>query len=631
MARSSQKLSSKTVQTATKANSPRLTVETVLSVDALRRVWRAVKKTYREQLVRDPLDLLAFEANLDANLKQLVFTIRWGKYRPTPPTIIRAAKRDGMTRPLSFLEITDTLVLKAITDAMQNYLHKDLPSCVGFSRSQIKSFGVAGEGYETWIQAWLRHQEIVKDLLKRKGCKWVVQSDISNFFPSIDHRLLRQLVMKCTRAEERLVNLLFYLLESMAWRPAYSENRNVGLPQENYDASRILAHAFLQPVDLEFQSEIEEGRYARWMDDFIIAVRDPQEGRAILRRLEQALEERGLFPNTAKSKIITSKDFANGLYPKVNKYLDRVHESTMSYQRGRRVRRSTFDKKLREFLKTPEGERQPTWDRVLRRFYTESRRIESAVLEAYAVEHLRQFPACASNIMSYLLGRPFSRTLLRDILAYLQSAHNIYEDVEIRVYEFLLAWCFPADRQIRRYVADKCLDHFFARNGYRAPLTEHARGLISLMLYKFGTARHLDELARFFSTNRVHSPAFARFAVCVLAGTDSHREKAFAFAEKLEDRAMRRLHSFLTTVVREPEAHKKLLKQYVKTQRRMSPMYIFFPARMLPLVRLVRSNRAFRSEWDCHLTGVLRTLKKSKPPFRDGISIQFIERELARA
>jgi len=607
-----------------------LTVDKVISEEMLRQVWKAVKKSYHDQLIRDPLDLLAFEANLDTNLKQLEFTIRDNRYRPIPHTVVRAAKRDGMTRPLSFLEITDTLVLKAITDAMQGVLHKGFPSCVGFARSQQKSFDTDEEDYETWIQAWLRHQRVVKDLLEQKGCEWVVESDIGNFFLSVNHRPLHQLVAQRTGAEERLINLLFFILESMTWRPAYSENRHVGLPQENYDASRILAHAFLQPVDMRFQSEIEGGRYARWVDDFVIAVPNPQEGRSVLRRLEQALEDRGLFPNSAKSKVVKAQDFVESLYPEWNAFLDRVHESTKNLHKKHDISRSTFDKKLNAFLGIPEKERLKTWDRVLRRFYTESRRIGSAILENHAIRHLREFSACAPKIMSYLLGRPFSRELLQDILAYLKSQDNIYQDVEIWVYEFLLAWCFPADSAVTQLVADNCLDHFFARNSHPKPLTEHARGLISLMLYKFGTTHHIAELAKAFFTNRVHDPTFARYVICVLAGTDTYREDAFAAAEKFEDRAMRRLHSFLTTVAREPQAFKNTLKQYVTAQKRTPPTYFFFPARMLPLVRLVRTNRPFRLEWDRYLGSVVKRLKSSEQPLYDEKSIQFIAQEISR-
>lgn len=608
----------------------RPTVSDVLSAEALRSVWRAIKKSYREELVRDPLDLLAFEANLDTNLKQLEFTIRSDKYRPTSTTVIRAAKRDGMTRPLSFLEITDVLVLKAITDSMQKVLHDGFPSCVGFARSRQKSFGTSAEDYETWIQAWLRHQAVVKDLLEQKGCNWVVESDISNFFPSVNHRLLHQLVAQRTGAEERLINLLFFILESMTWRPAYGGNPNVGLPQENYDASRILAHAFLKRVDDAFQPEIANELYARWVDDFVIAVPNPQEGRRVLRRLEQALEDRGLFPNSAKSRIVRAEDFAASLYPELNDFLDKVHESTKNSRKKDRVERSTFEEQLKRFLEIKESDRRGTWDRILRRFYTQSRRIESAILETYAIDHLRQFPACASNIMSYLLGRPFSNTLLRGILDYLGSPDNIYEDVEIMIYEFLLQWSFPADTTICRFVADNCLDHFFGRQGYKPPLTEHARGIITLAVYKFGMPGHIDQLAKFFQANRVHDPAFARHAVCVLAGTDTYRGDAFATAEKFEDRAMRRLHSFLTTVAREPRTYESVLRQYVHVQEIKPPTYFFFPARMLPLVRLVRGDRAFRPEWDRHLSNVVNKLKSSKQPLCDERSIQLIEQELAR-
>ena len=164
-----------------------LTVDEILSADHLQMVWNAIKESYHEQLVRDPLDLLAFEADLESNLKQLAFQARRNHYRPGPPDIIRAAKRNGLTRGLAFLEITDTLVLKAIVDALQSDLHHGFPDCVSFGRSQEKAFRASARDYETWFQAWMRHQRTVEHLLDAEGCKWVVKADVSNFFPSISH------------------------------------------------------------------------------------------------------------------------------------------------------------------------------------------------------------------------------------------------------------------------------------------------------------------------------------------------------------------------------------------------------------------------------------------------------------
>jgi hypothetical protein len=599
--------------------------ESVLSLNSLRKVWKAANEGLRDALIRDPLDHLAFEAHLDANLRELASSLAAGLYRPAPPTTVRGSKRDGLTRPLSFLEVTDTLVLKGIVDAIQPKLHQGFPSCVAFARSQKQAFVEDPSDYESWIQAWLRHDKTVKKLLEQRGCRFIAKGDVGNFFPTVSHRLLRQMVAQKTGGDEKLLNLLFFVLESMTWRPAYGENREVGLPQENYDASRILAHAFLEPLDTEFRRERAAKRYARWVDDIVVAVIDMAEGGRVLARMQRALEDRGLFLNSAKSKIIPLRNFANALYPKENAYLDRVHAGTARKPGVQRVTKAAFERRLRDFLACED--RYETWDRVLKRYYTESRRMGSGVLESYAGCHLRELPAIAENVLDYLRGRPFARSVLDTLLRYLRSGDNMYEDIEILIYEFLLEWRVP-NRQATR-VADQCLNHFFGRAGYPNPLSQYARGLMALLAYKYGTPGHMDEIAGAVSTARAHDPWLVRYCVYVLAGTDSHRQEAFRLAERYEHPGLRRTHAFLVSVANNPSSHASLLRKRVAARERKLPDYWYFPARMLPLARLARVDASFRAQWDQHLQRVVNTLKRTAAVYRDERSILLIEGEIA--
>ena len=607
-----------------------LTVDSILVAENFQKTWRAVKKNYQEQLVREPFDLLAYEVQLESNLKKLEYLVQTDKYRPKLPLIIRAAKRDGMTRALSFLDITDTIIIKTITDKLQSSLHKDFPSCVGFSRSQQKAFRSDEEDYDTWIQAWLRHQGFVNDLLQYKGCDYVVKSDVSNFFPSLSHHSLRHLVLQRTSAEEKLVNLLFFIIEYMSWRPGYCINREVGIPQEDHDSSRILAHTYMVHTDNYFAEEIEEGRYVRWVDDFIIAVRTQQEGKTILKKIEQALENSGLFINSAKSKIITKEHFAQSMFDNENNYLDEIHKITMKAHEDELYgHKEHFDEKLMMFLSIPEEKRIDNWDRVLRRFYTESRRIGSVVLENHALDHLGQYPSCARNIFKYLSTASYSINLQNSIYDYLKSGENIYEDIEIYCYEFLLKWAVSDERSIHGGIANIALDHFFARNGFSKPLTEYARGLISLLIYKYGLPADIAKLANYFLTDTIYDSAFSSYIIYILISTESYKDKALEAAVKYEDVSVRRVLNFLQLVSSNPSKVEKLLKQYTSVRDISPPGYKFFPARMLPLARITRSNLDFREEWDNHLARVLDELKKSKKNYDCG-SIRLIESELEK-
>lgn len=605
---------------------PKLTLQGVLSEGALLRVWKVLFQTSPEQLVRDPVDNVGFAANLKVNLRQLAHIVRSGVYRPSPPIIVRSAKRDGMTRPLSFLETGDQIILKALVDCLQKRLLRDFPPCVAFSRSQRPAFGDEPSDYESWFHAWLRHGNTVQTLLEQEGCKWVVKGDIANFFPTVSHRLLRQFVSQRTKAPDELINLLFFVLESMEWRPAYIENREIGLPQENYDASRTLAHAFLKAVDDSFLPEIKENRYARWMDDLVLAAPTKVEAQKLVARLQNALEAVGLYPNAAKTKVVPVEDFQRALYPAENQYLGYIHTRT---QEGKRIRRDAFERCLTAFLRLPE--RLDSWDRVLRRFYTEARRIGSAALERHWLRHLAEMPALSEAIFGYLAGRPFNRRILDRLTGYLDSDANIYQDVEILAYEFLLDWRVPVKAGVMEGLASRILDRFFARGNSKPVLSEHARDLSSLLIYKYGDATQLGQIARYFEAEAVHSPEFARYAFYVLAGTEAHRELAFAIASKFEDKSLRRLHTFVLAADTNPQAYAPLLRRFLGVRQQILPTRNYLPGRTLPMFRIVRRQASFRRELFAICRIAVAKLQSAPRSFKDELTIQFLQNELRRA
>ena len=81
----------------------------------------------------------------------------------------------------------------------------------------------------------------------------------------------------------------------------------VGLPQSNLDAPRLLAHTFLFEID-EWLSDLKNIDFARYMDDIDIGVDSLQEGRAVLRDLDLALQTRQIRLNSGKTKILSEKE-----------------------------------------------------------------------------------------------------------------------------------------------------------------------------------------------------------------------------------------------------------------------------------------------------------------------------------
>lgn len=598
----------------------RLTVNKVFKLNFLKKIWKNIKKNLIDSLVRDPLDYLAYEANLEQNLKTLCYKILSNQYNPSSQTLIRSAKKDGLTRPLAFLEIEDQIVLNAICESLEPQLLKDFPEYVNYSRSRIKVIKDSSEiDYESWFDRWLRHQDLLKKFVAEDSeYEFVVEADISNFFPSVNLRLLRQAISAKTEAEEKLLQLLFYLLHAMVNKPEYSIDHDNGLPQENHDASRMLAHFFLEPIDKDFEDWGREERYIRWMDDFRIAVTSEIEGRKCLQKLQLLLEKRGLFLNTAKSKILSREQAKSELFLDENAYLEEVHEKT---KKGEIIDISEFESKLVAFL---EKEKMGGWEKVLRRYYTEARRVRSSILERYAIQHLKEFPSSARYILKYLHGRSHTKELLNQIFDYLKSEENIYEDVEILIYELLLRWRIKYEN--RSEVVNPALDHFFGRNGWRKPLNEYCKGLIALLVYKYGDYDAVKEIANYFKgSSEKH---FVRYSYIILSATNDFKEIAERKVISSEDIGLRRLAGFIYLIRKEPDKYYRLLKNYMNPRKKKFPHMYELEPRALPLFRITKKNQQFRTtKWKNLIESTIRLLENNRDNLKDYVCIKFLIQE----
>lgn len=100
------------------------------------------------------------------------------------------------------------------------------------------------------VKRWIR-----KD---RKHTKYVLQIDITKFYPSIDHNTLKQMLRKKFKDKD-----LLWLLDAII---GSVEN---GLPIGNY-TSQWLANFYLQEFDHFIKQDLKVKHYVRYMDDCIM-------------------------------------------------------------------------------------------------------------------------------------------------------------------------------------------------------------------------------------------------------------------------------------------------------------------------------------------------------------------------
>ena len=97
-----------------------------------------------------------------------------------------------------------------------------------------------------------------------------------------------------------MVGLLFFILERLSIRDAYGESPRIGLPVDEFDCSRKLAHIFLYPHDDRMTTTVGDDAYIRWMDDQTIGVSSRAAGLKVLSHLGKSLARLHLTPMQVK-------------------------------------------------------------------------------------------------------------------------------------------------------------------------------------------------------------------------------------------------------------------------------------------------------------------------------------------
>ncbi len=97
--------------------------------------------------------------------------------------------------------------------------------------------------------------------------KYIVTTDITNYFESIQHGLLFEYLAQYGLPREA-VGVLGKLLEALKPAAGFSPTPPpVGLPVDFYDCSRILGHVFLFEHDRRCTAHAGKNAYVRWMDE----------------------------------------------------------------------------------------------------------------------------------------------------------------------------------------------------------------------------------------------------------------------------------------------------------------------------------------------------------------------------
>lgn len=226
--------------------------------------WPNLLLAYRKAArgKRGQAEVAAFEHRLEDRLTELRQELLAGEYRPGGYRSF--AVHEPKRRWISAAPFRDRVVHHALCNQIEPIFETSFSDASFANR--------CGKGTHRALD---RAQELAQ------AHPFVLQVDVQQFFPSIDHQILRTL-LAARLADERVLAIVDRVLESggaihtEAYRMVYfpgddlfAVNRPRGLPIGNL-TSQFWANVYLDPIDQRIETELRGGAYVRYVDDLLL-------------------------------------------------------------------------------------------------------------------------------------------------------------------------------------------------------------------------------------------------------------------------------------------------------------------------------------------------------------------------
>ena len=234
-----------------------------------------------------------FAKDLEGNLQALLDRAKSGTYRAPPVRRTYIPKGDGNTRPLGIPTFEDKVLQRAIAMVLEAVYEQDFLDC--------------SYGFRPGRSARDAVRTLQQGLMEMNG-GWVVEVDIKQFFDTLDHTHLREILSK--RIHDGVINrLVGKWLNAGVMEEGAVRSPESGTPQGGV-ISPILANVYLHEVlDTWFYREVQprlEGQafLIRYADDFVIAFSHERDARRVLDVLPKRFGKYGLALHEGKTGLV---------------------------------------------------------------------------------------------------------------------------------------------------------------------------------------------------------------------------------------------------------------------------------------------------------------------------------------
>lgn len=263
--------------------------------DVLWVAWERVRRNRGAAGVDGQSIAMVEAVGVEGFLEELGADLRAGRYRPRAVLRRYVPKADGRRRPLGIPTVRDRVVQMAAKLVLEPVFEADfLPCSYGFRPKRGATMAL-------------------EELRKRcnSGGRFVLEVDIRDYFGSIDHGKLMQLVAMRV-SDRRVLKLLRQWLGAGVMEEGVESRVVAGTPQGGV-ISPLLSNVYLHYLDLLWTRHCSDlGTLVRYADDLVVVCGSRGDCEEAWRRVGLIVARLGLELHPVKTRMVDLFDGGEG-------------------------------------------------------------------------------------------------------------------------------------------------------------------------------------------------------------------------------------------------------------------------------------------------------------------------------
>lgn len=229
-------------------------------------------------------EVILFEMDLETNLIRIIDEIRnhkykFGEYREF--LVYEPKERIIKSLPYRDRVVHQWFVEEFVKPYYSKRFIKDTYACID------------GKGTHLAVE---KTQEYMRKMKKQYGEYYVLKCDVKKYFYNMDKQVLLN-ILKDKIKDKYLIDFIKVILD---------DGSDLGIPIGNF-TSQYFANIYLNELDHFVKEQLQIKYYIRYMDDFVLLVKDRETAKALLTKIESFLTNNLKLTLNSKSKYFPNK------------------------------------------------------------------------------------------------------------------------------------------------------------------------------------------------------------------------------------------------------------------------------------------------------------------------------------